>query len=128
MLLRHSLIVLAVAGIANVELLSGQERAVVSGTVQTDTGGHAVAHAVVALTCLDTRCADSSNRHVQLADSLGHFRFADLTPGLYDRRVAFIGFRGLQDTVDIRAGSKSWPTIPSATSGPVPGRVARKGS
>jgi hypothetical protein len=100
------------------ELLSGQDRALVVGTVQTDTGGHPVAHAVVELTCLHAQCADSNTRRVQLADSLGHFTFAELTPGLYGRRVTFIGFRGLQDTVHIQAGAKSWPTIPLRHLGP----------
>jgi hypothetical protein len=111
MFLRQSLLVLALVANVNLAVLSGQERAVVAGAVQTDTGGHPIAHAAIALTCLDGQCADSSGRYVELADSLGQFRFAGLTPGLYDRQVTFIGFRRLKDTVDIQTGSRSWPTI-----------------
>jgi hypothetical protein len=110
MLTRPVLLLLASIALPQGQLV-GQGEAVVTGMVQTDTGGHPLGRALIMLKCVKADCPRDPGLYTQAADTSGWFVIRGITPGVYSRRISYIGYDALRDTVRIASGEHSWGAL-----------------
>lgn len=82
----------------------GESTSRVTGRVVDRGTGSAIPGAVVAVRSLAAPIGDGGELRV-LADDDGSFELDSLAPGLHSLRVAMLGYRTLEDTVDVDPGS-----------------------